>query len=235
MRHNSKRPAEHYRCFYQVPKALSTLSLLEMRLLWTGLAFGKGAQLLWSYCQQRVLYLSQASEYCTAQSAYPWWMETCHPWPSIWQCRERPHTCDLTHQTRCSLQLQSPWEKARNSALHPAVRHTAGLPVNLTTEASSSSWRMEAVTRHGQHTATLSFATGLGGTQTINYLFCPTRHLFSRKVERTKNTYSLSSLCSISSKTLHTTATSNISGAIFPVLSLKASYLSRAFPMVSKC
>lgn len=66
MRHNSKRPTEYYRCFDQVPTTLSTPLLVEIKLLWIGLASGKGTQLLWSYCQQYVLYLSQASEYSGA-------------------------------------------------------------------------------------------------------------------------------------------------------------------------
>lgn len=153
-RHNSKRPTGYYRWFYQVPTTLSTLLLLEIKLLWTGLASGKGAQLLWSYCQQYVLYPSQASEYCRAarfaqhsQHIHAGWGRAIPDPPSgstgsgragstaqVW-----PRTPTPCSQGPAALQVQPvSWEKARNSLLHPAVCHTAGSPGNQTTEASSS-------------------------------------------------------------------------------------------------
>lgn len=65
MRHNSKRPTEYYRYFSQMPTTL--LLFLEIKLLRMGLASHKWAQpKLCCYCQQYVLYLSQASEYYKA-------------------------------------------------------------------------------------------------------------------------------------------------------------------------
>lgn len=131
MRHNSKRPTEYYTCFYQVPTTLSTLLLLEIKLLATGLASGKASQLLWSYCQQHVVYPSQASEYsraarfaqhsqhthdgCRHAILDPPCGSTAHVWPRT--------PSRLLPQTSSSALKRG---KAKNSP--PAPCHTAGLP-----------------------------------------------------------------------------------------------------------
>lgn len=119
---------------------------LEIKLLWMGLASRKWAQLLCCYCQQHILYVSQATEYykaarfSTAQSAYSWQIEMCHPQPLIWQCKEQPqfrtescgwgqagpHTCDLRHQKHCSYKKRFSWNWTEGEA----EDRPAGLQLN---------------------------------------------------------------------------------------------------------
>lgn len=254
-RHNSERPTGYYRCFYQVPTTLSTLLLLQIKLLWTGLASGKGAELLWSYCQQYVLYPSQASDYCRAarfaqhsQHIHAGWGHGIPDPPSGSTAHVWPRTPNPCSQGPAALQAQAvSWEKARNSLPHPAVCHTAGSPVNQTrgqqltriaAHSLSEGWKLSQDMNHTQPRCPSPL--GLVASQLSKIYFaqrntCSPGRLKKQKMCIKKNRdLSLSSLCSISNETSHRTAAPNISEAIFPVFSLKASDLSRALPMVPK-
>lgn len=256
MRHNSKRPTEYYRCFYHVPSTLSTLSLLEIKLLWTVLASGKGAQLLWSCSQQYVLYPSQASEYSRAarfaqhsQHIHDGWRRAI---PTLHLAAQ--HTCDLdtnpaapTEQQLCRDRL-SP---GRGTRTLPSTLLSATLqghlwiepqrPAALPTAAGSTpeGWKLSQDMNHTQPRCPPP--RGLVASK-LSKIYFAQRDTWSpgrlkKQKPSIKKTWepSLSSLCSISNKTSHRTAAANISDAVFPVFSLKASDLSRALPMVPKC
>lgn len=127
---------------------------------------------------------------------------TTHVWP------QTPKTLLIQEALFMELDRRWSWGQASRSAVkwcllgEGSETHSftppSTTPQNVTCElnhrgqrltqntACSNPWRMEAVVRHEQHTTMLSFTAVLEVIQIRKNIFCLTRHLFSREVQKTK-------------------------------------------------